>query len=89
MVVRQDKPQEPHSNGATAPPHPSEGPIAPKDILRAAAELSRKLQWAIGTTWYNTTGVRAPKKQVDHLATTMAADAIDQLLTMHQHHIQQ
>ena len=49
------------------------------DVLRSAAELSRKLQWAIGTTWYNTTGRRAPKRQVDALATRLAAQITHEL----------
>ena len=82
MVARQDpsidRPQAP--NGV---PQDQPSTVSTQELLRAAAELSRKLQWAIGTTWWNTTGNRASKKQVDYLATRLAADIIDQLHQTH------
>lgn len=64
-------------------PKPPPEPISTRELLAAAGELSRKIQWAIGTSWYSATGARAPKSQVDYLASRMAADAIDELAKTH------
>jgi len=84
MAARQDDPQTTPPGSPNGTPSETLEPISTTQLLRAAAELSRKLQWAIGTTWVNTTDQRAPKKQIDYLATKMAADIIDQLSQVHQ-----
>lgn len=67
--------RRPHSDVPDSP----KDELTTKELLSASAELSRKMQWAIGTAWYSATGQRAPKKQVDYLATKLAADVIDAL----------
>jgi len=49
------------------------------NMLRASAELSRKLQWAIGTVWFNWSGERSRKRQIDYLATRYAAEIVNLL----------
>lgn len=78
--------REPSAEPSAGPEPPSATPAEPlmsTDVYRAAAELSRKLQWAIGTSWYNTTGERATKKHVDSLATRLAAQIVEELRQMH------
>lgn len=82
MTGRQASP----SNGQRPPsdvPEQHQEELTTKELLSASAELSRKMQWAIGTAWYSATGKRAPKKQVDYLATKLAADVIDQLYAIY------
>ena len=82
MVGRQARSSNGREASAKVPQAPPE-PIPTKALLAAAAELSRKIQWAIGTSWYSATGARAPKAQVDYLASRMAADAVEELNGTH------
>jgi len=74
------------SNGRRPPSDVPDSPkeeLTTKELLSASAELSRKMQWAIGTAWYSTTGERAPKKAVDYLSTKLAADVISHLYDLY------
>jgi len=52
-------------NGRVAPPNDLPSTL---DYLKMCAQLSRKLQWAIGTTYADQMGHRLPKRLCDSMA---------------------
>ena len=50
-----------------------------QQLSKLLLPLSRKVSWAIGSTYYDLTGLRLPRKMVDSTADAIATDFIQSL----------
>jgi len=70
-------PTKTSSNGRQASAGPRE--ITSSDLVAMVGPLSRKLVWAIGSTYFDQIGYRLPNKKLAGLADQLAIDALDAL----------